>query len=163
EQRLGKKEPAAERLTKIIGDGQTSAQIRYPAQLRLAQILAEERRAAKSAGDAARERAPDARIDELGVPGGIENDLHVYLTWDTDRTDVDLWVLTPSGKKIFYEYKVGPDGEALHDDVTTGYGPESFTARRATPGEYVVQVNYFGGGRGAFPEARGEVVIVTDE
>jgi uncharacterized protein YfaP (DUF2135 family) len=47
--------------------------------------------------------------------------------------------------------------------VTTGYGPESFTAANAAKGEYVVQVNYFGRGRSNFSEARGEVVVVLDE
>lgn len=163
EQRLGKMEPASERLSKVIDAKETSTQIRHPAKLRLAQILAEERRNAKAKGDAKAEEELTARIDALGLQGGLENDIHVYLTWDTDRTDVDLWVLTPSGEKVFYGNKQGKGGEALYDDVTTGYGPESFTAKHAARGEYVVQVNYFGGRRGAFPEARGEIVVVLDE
>ena len=35
------------------------------------------------------------------------NDVKVYLTWDTDRSDVDLWVLNPGGEKIFYSHKQG--------------------------------------------------------
>ena len=64
---------------------------------------------------------------------------------------------------MFYSHRNGKFGEALYDDVTTGYGPESFTAPRAVSGEYVVQVNYFGRGRSNFSEARGEVVVVLDE
>jgi Flp pilus assembly protein TadD len=163
EQRLGKKEPAAARFTKVIEAKETTDQIRHPAKLRLAQILAEERRQAKARGDVAGESALASRIEALGIAGGLENDVHVYLTWDTDRTDVDLWVTTPSGEKVFYGHAKGKGGEALYGDVTTGYGPESFTARSAARGDYSVQVNYFGGGRGAFPEARGEVIVVVDE
>src|SRR5262249_643141 len=94
---------------------------------------------------------------------GDKNDTHVYLTWDTDRTDVDLWVITPSGEKVFYSNRKGKGGEALYDDVTTGYGPESFTAKNAQPGEYKVVVDYLSARRGRLPEARGEVVVVTDE
>ena len=54
-------------------------------------------------------------------------------------------------------------GEALFDDITTGYGPESFTAFRARPGDYVIEVNYFGARAGAFQEARGEVLVVLNE
>ena len=135
--------------------------IRHPAKLRLAQLLAEDRRHAKAKGDLERDEELAARIRGLGLQGGLEDDIHVYLTWDTDRTDVDLWVVTPSGEKEFYSHREGKGGEALFDDVTSGYGPESFTAKRAAPGEYRVQVNYFGGRRGAFAEARGEVIVVA--
>jgi Flp pilus assembly protein TadD len=163
EQRLGKKDLATDRLVKVIGMKETSEQIRHPAKLRLAQLLGEERRQAKARRDLAAEAGLTKRIDDLALQGGLENDVHVYLTWDTDRTDVDLWVTTPAGEKIFYSHRQGRGGEALYDDVTTGYGPESFTAKHAAAGDYVVQVNYFGGRRGAFPEARGEVIVVLDE
>jgi tetratricopeptide (TPR) repeat protein len=163
EQRLGKNEPAAERLSKVIADHETSEQIRHPAKLRLAQLLAADRREAKAKGDGARATALGERIAGLGLEGGLENDVHVYLTWDTNRTDVDLWVTTPVGEKVFYSHRAGAGGEALYDDVTTGYGPESFTAKHARAGEYVVEVNYFSGHGGPFPEARGEVIVVLDE
>lgn len=135
EMRLGQKDAAKARFEKILAMPGTSEQVKYPTKLRLDQI--------NGTGD--------------------KNDVHVYLTWDTDRTDVDLWVITPSGEKVFYSNKKGRGGEALYDDVTTGYGPESFTAKNAQPGEYKVVVDYFSARRGPFPEARGEVVVVTDE
>ena len=69
----------------------------------------------------------------------------------------------PAGERVFYQHKNGQFGEALYDDVTTGYGPESFTAPHAHGGDYVVQVNYYGAGRSNFSEARGEVVVILDE
>src|SRR5690606_6077488 len=51
----------------------------------------------------------------------------------------------------------------LFDDVTDGYGPESFTVKRAQAGTYEVQVNFFGTSRQTFREARGEVTIIVDE
>lgn len=163
ELRMGRTEEALARLTRVVETDSTPTAIRHPARQRLGQILAERRRAAKAAGDTAAATALTAKLDALGVSGGLENDIRVYLTWDTDRTDVDLWVTTPSGEKVFYEHKAGAGGESLFDDVTNGYGPETFAARSAAPGAYTVQVNYYGARSGAFPEARGEVVIVTDE
>jgi Flp pilus assembly protein TadD len=163
ELRLGRTDAATGRLEKVIAAGDTPEQIRYPAKQRLGQVLAEGRRTAKASGDDAAAKNLSSRIDALALKGGLENDVHVYLTWDTDRTDVDLWVTTPAGEKVFYGHRVGKGGEALFDDVTTGYGPESFTSRVAQRGEYVVQVNYFSARRTAFPEARGEVVVVLDE
>lgn len=163
ELRLGKNDEATKRLEAVIAAKETTEQIRWPAKQRLGQALGEARRAALAKGDEATARALGERIDALGLKGGLENDVHVYLTWDTDRTDVDLWVTTPSGEKIFYSHRQGKDGEALFDDVTNGYGPESFTAKRAQPGEYTIEVNYFSSRGGPFPEARGEVVVVLDE
>jgi uncharacterized protein YfaP (DUF2135 family) len=76
---------------------------------------------------------------------------------------VDLWVRTPSGELVNYAHKAGSSGEALFGDVTSGYGPESFTAKRARAGRYTVEVNYFGTQRQSFAEARGEVVVVLGE
>lgn len=149
EMRLGERDAARTRFEKIVNASETSEQIRHPAKQRLAQIY--------------REMGLTKELAALGLAGGIDNDVHVYLTWDTDRTDVDLWVLTPSGEKVFYGHKNGKGGEALFDDVTTGYGPESFTAKHAEPGEYTIVVDYFSAHRGPFPEARGEVVVVLDE
>ncbi len=163
EQRLGRSGDAARRFAAIAGDAATPEAVRYPAKQRLAQIKAASRRDALARGDARAAKALGEEIDALGVSGGSVNDLKVYLTWDTDRSDVDLWVRTPAAETVNYQHKVGVGGEALFDDVTTGYGPESFTAKSAQPGEYLVQVNYFGSGRSGMPEARGEVHVVLHE
>lgn len=132
--RLGRTDEAKQRFETIVADPETHEAVRYPAQQRL-----------------------------NAINGGSVNDIKVYLTWDTDHSDVDLWVTTPGGEKVFYSHRKGKNGEALHDDVTTGYGPEAFMVKNAASGEYVVQVNYFGRGRSNFSEARGEVTIVLDE
>jgi tetratricopeptide (TPR) repeat protein len=163
ELRLGKNDLALDRLTKVIDAKGTSEQIRYPAKQRLGQLYGEMRRNAKASGDVTKAKALGQKLDALSLKGGLENDVHVYLTWDTDRTDVDLWVTTPAGEKVFYSHKEGKGGESLFDDVTNGYGPESFTAKSAEQGEYKIEVNYFSAHRGAFPEARGEVIVVLDE
>jgi tetratricopeptide (TPR) repeat protein len=154
--RLGKVEEAQKRFEEL---GKGGDQLAYPARQRLVQIYAAELRRA----GAAQKIELRQKIDQLRVSGGLENDIKIYLTWDTDKSDVDLWVLTPAGEKVFYQHKQGADGESLYDDVTTGYGPESFTAREARRGKYVVQVNYYSGGRSEFNEARGEVVVVLHE
>ena len=157
--RLGRAAEARQRFEEIVADAEVPDAVRYPAKQRLAQIYREEARAA--APEQAKQL--DERVAGLGLAGGSENDIKIYLTWDTDRSDVDLWVTNPAGEKVFYSHKQGQFGEALYDDVTTGYGPESFTAAHARAGQYLVQVNYYGGGRGNFSEARGEVVVILDE
>jgi tetratricopeptide (TPR) repeat protein len=160
ELRRGEYQQAAERFAAIVADTSIDAQLRHPAKQRLGQVYAGFRREATS--DA--ERAEwSAKIDALELEGGWENDIKVYLTWDTDRTDVDLWVTNPHGEKVFYSHKVGVHGGTLFGDVTNGYGPESFTTARASAGTYVIEVNYYGNNGGSMKEARGELIVITNE
>jgi len=160
--RLGLAE-ARERFRSLADAPEVPEALRYPARQRLAQIAAREERDARARGDQARAAELGREIEALQMHGGVENDIKVFLSWDTDRTDIDLWVTTPSGEKVFYGAKQGKDGEQLFDDVTTGYGPESFTARSAVPGTYTVTVDYFSARPGAFKEARGEVIVILNE
>lgn len=161
--RAGHSTEARALFEEVAGSPDANGSIRYPAKQRLAQIYNDLRRAAKTGKDSATARKMTQLIDRLSIKGGTENDIKIYLTWDTDRSDVDLWIVNPAGEKVFYDNKTGKFGGALYDDVTTGYGPESFTAPRARKGTYKVQVNYFNAGRGNFNEARGEVVVILGE
>ena len=49
------------------------------------------------------------------------------LTWDTNGTDLDTYVIDPSGDYSAYYHKVTADGGTLDFDVTTGFGPEHWT------------------------------------
>jgi tetratricopeptide (TPR) repeat protein len=162
EYRLGLPE-ARGRFRSIVDAVDAPEAVRYPARQRLVQIAAREKREAEARGEAGTVAKLAQEIEQLAVNGGVENDIKVFLSWDTDRTDIDLWVTTPSGEKVFYGAKVGKDGEQLFDDVTTGYGPESFTAHTAAAGTYTVAIDYFGARPGAFKEARGEIIVVLNE
>ena len=161
--RLGRTDEAKQRFSAIVADDKTPPAVRYPASQRLAQIDHQLAREAATAGKAEAARSLEQEVKDLHIAGGTENDIKIYLTWDTDKSDVDLWVTNPAGERVFYDHKQGKFGEALYDDVTTGYGPESFTAPHAQPGDYAVLVNYYGAGRSNFSEARGEVVVILDE
>src|SRR5262249_21888387 len=149
-QRLGKGEEALDRFEKIVATGSTPEAVRYPAKQRLAQAYAQKRREALARHDDRAAAELEKKIEALANHGGVVNDVKVYLTWDTDRSDVDLWVDNPAGEKVFYSHKNGSHGDALFDDVTTGYGPESYTAKDAQPGVYTIRVNYFSSRRRAF-------------
>jgi uncharacterized protein YfaP (DUF2135 family) len=93
--------------------------------------------------------------------------LRVLLSWDGAGTDVDLHVISPSGKHCFFANRVIEGGGALDVDVTTGYGPEIFAAPRPERGVWQVYVNYFGGGYRSEDSRRGvltaSVTVLTDE
>jgi uncharacterized protein YfaP (DUF2135 family) len=78
--------------------------------------------------------------------GGPPARLRVLLSWDTDATDVDLHVVSPTGEHTFYGDRISPSGGALDVDVTTGFGPEIFAHPSPPLGAYQVYVNYYGAG-----------------
>jgi Ca-activated chloride channel family protein len=81
----------------------------------------------------------DPRLLEL-----LDLDVRIVLTWDADMTDIDLHVVEPSGERAFYSHNRTTIGGAVSRDFTQGYGPEEYVLRRAMPGTYRVQVNFYG-------------------
>ncbi len=71
--------------------------------------------------------------------------LRILLSWDTNGTDLDLHVLTPSGQHAWYGQRV-VNGGSIDIDVTDGYGPEIFASPAPEKGLYQIYVNYYGGG-----------------
>jgi hypothetical protein len=70
-------------------------------------------------------------------------DLRVTISWNTDNTDIDLWVFEPDGTKCFYQNNRTPTGGELSADQTQGYGPERYQIKDAKAGTYTVLVHYF--------------------
>jgi Flp pilus assembly protein TadD len=71
-------------------------------------------------------------------------DLRVVLSWDADNTDIDLWVTDPNGEKAFYGHRLTYQGGRMSQDFTGGYGPEEFSLKRAKPGRYKVEAQFYG-------------------
>ena len=68
----------------------------------------------------------------------------MVLTWDADNTDIDLWVTDPNGEKAFYGNRLTYQGGRMSLDFTGGYGPEEFSLKRAKPGKYRVEAQFYG-------------------
>lgn len=71
-------------------------------------------------------------------------DLRAVLSWDSDNSDMDLWVTDPNGEKAYYGNRLTYQGGRMSADFTGGYGPEEFALRSAKPGTYRVEANFFG-------------------
>lgn len=84
-----------------------------------------------------------ARVDPR-VRRTLPLDLRVVLTWDADNTDIDLWVTDPGGEKAYFGNRLTRAGGRMSPDFREGYGPEEFSLRRARPGEYLVEANFYG-------------------
>jgi uncharacterized protein YfaP (DUF2135 family) len=70
-------------------------------------------------------------------------DLRISLTWDTPGTDVDLWVTSPDGEKVLYSHREGKAGGILDTDVTSGFGPETYTQARLVRGTFRIQAHAY--------------------
>ncbi|MDL2356908.1 MAG: VIT domain-containing protein [Pseudomonadota bacterium] len=71
-------------------------------------------------------------------------DLRVVLAWDADNADMDLWVTDPDNELCNYSHRLTTQGGKISRDFTRGYGPEEFSLRRARPGKYRIEANYYG-------------------
>jgi len=71
------------------------------------------------------------------------SDLRVTISWNTDDTDIDLWVIEPDGEKCFYQHRQTKSGGELSEDMTQGYGPERYRVGTLAKGTYRVMVHYF--------------------
>jgi len=88
--------------------------------------------------------------------------LRILLSWDTNGTDLDLHVITPSGQHAWYGERVINSG-AIDIDVTDGYGPEIFASPAPEKGLYQVYVNFYGGGDDDNTLTIARLTIVSNE
>jgi len=92
------------------------------------------------AREAGVQKAPvDPRLVKL-----LDVDVRLVLAWDADLTDIDLWVIEPTGQKAYYGDNLTAIGGQVSRDFTQGYGPEEYCVKKAMRGKYKVQVNYYG-------------------
>ncbi len=90
------------------------------------------------------QQRPDTRRVDPRLLRNLPLDLRVVLSWDSDNSDMDLWVTDPNGEKCYYSNQHTYQGGLMSDDFTGGYGPEEFSLRDAKPGKYKVEANFFG-------------------
>ena len=82
----------------------------------------------------------------------------MVLAWDTDNTDMDLWVTGPDGEAASYSNTLTKRGGHMTRDCTQGYGPEEFMLKRAAPGTYRVEADYYGNSQQTLA---GEVTMIV--
>ena len=78
------------------------------------------------------------------LAGVLDVGLRIVLSWDTDLTDVDLWITEPTGNNVFYAEPHSAIGGRLSRDFTQGYGPEEYVLKQPIPGNYQIRAKYYG-------------------
>jgi tetratricopeptide (TPR) repeat protein len=70
-------------------------------------------------------------------------DIRVVINWNSQNTDIDLWVTDPNQEKCFYSNPATAIGGRLSNDFTGGYGPEQFLLKKALKGKYKIEVDFY--------------------
>ncbi|MDY7231660.1 VIT domain-containing protein [Hyalangium rubrum] len=78
------------------------------------------------------------------APNSRPLDYQLTTHWNSDSTDIDLWVIEPTGERCYYSHRDTRLGGKLFWDITDGLGPELYQAPKAAPGPYHVVVHYYG-------------------
>lgn len=73
----------------------------------------------------------------------LDVDLRVVIEWNTEETDLDLWVDEPNGERASYRNTQTRIGGRISNDMTDGYGPEEYLLRRAPGGTFTVRADVF--------------------
>jgi len=81
----------------------------------------------------------DSRLQKL-----LDVDIRIVMTWDTDLTDIDLWITEPSTERCNYSHNRTKIGGMITKDFTRGYGPEIYLIRKAMPGKYKISAKFYG-------------------
>ena len=71
----------------------------------------------------------------------LDVDLRAVLEWDTDASDVDLWIDEPNGTRAKWSRSRTSIGGRINNHTSWGYGPEEYLLRRAPAGTYTVSVD----------------------
>ncbi|MFK5855279.1 MAG: hypothetical protein QM503_04045, partial [Bacteroidota bacterium] len=82
-------------------------------------------------------------LNDLPDKDGV---LQIGLSWNTNETDIDLWVTDPAGELLYYGNPTSASGGYLDRDDTDGYGPENiYWVSNIPDGDYFIQVHYYSG------------------
>ena len=110
-------------------------------------IWAEARTELDTLKAAYRKTADSAKADELEKRqrDAEAMDIMIVMSWNTDKTDIDLHVQEPGNQLVSYNSRTSFRGGNLDRDVRDGFGPEIYTLRHAAAGRYSIKAHYYSG------------------
>ncbi|MEN0002888.1 MAG: VIT domain-containing protein [Bacteroidota bacterium] len=92
-------------------------------------------------------RASNPSLDISNIPKPLLSDLpvdiRIVVDWNVMETDLDMWITEPTGEKCYYLNELTKIGGRLTEDYTNGYGPEEYILKKAIPGDYKIEVDFY--------------------
>jgi len=73
----------------------------------------------------------------------LDVDIRVVVEWNTEETDLDLWVDEPNGERAYFGNQETRMGGRVSNDMTDGYGPEEYLLRRAPAGTFTIRADVY--------------------
>jgi hypothetical protein len=104
------------------------------------------------------------RLSDAGGTAESAPSIRFVLNWETDANDVDFHIYDGAGGHAYYSAPQLPSGGNLYADVTTGYGPECFTIRKAKSARafpYKLQAHYYS--RGPMGYGMGKLQVIDHD
>lgn len=101
-----------------------------------------------------------------GNPLKVQPRIRIICSWDDDKAEVDMHIITPDGQHAFWAQPVLSNGGGLDVDSVDGAGPEMFSMTAPMHGQYHVYVNYWGNFNAAgynFDAAQHKRTIITTQ
>ncbi|WP_229659231.1 VIT domain-containing protein [Luteimonas terricola] len=130
----GRPQEAIERLYEVV-EGEWDPRFSGVSEIALAELN----------GIVAASRSPlDTSFVDRRLLRNLPLALRTVLSWDSDNSDMDLWVTDPDGERAYYGNRLTYQGGRMSQDLTGGYGPKEFALRKARRGTYKVEANFFG-------------------
>lgn len=77
----------------------------------------------------------------------LDVDLRIVIEWNSEATDIDLWVDEPNGERAIYSHPRTLIGGRLSNDMTSGFGPEEYLLRRAPAGTFTIRAHVYAADR----------------
>jgi tetratricopeptide (TPR) repeat protein len=114
-----------------------------PLRTRLLAIYEGRIRQLKAEGKGDEVKSLRRKLAELNVAEAGLFDLKIIMTWDVE-SDVDLDVFEPGGEHIEHSHPHSKAGGHYYVDNTHGFGPETYTIPRVSPGTYRIGAHLHG-------------------
>jgi hypothetical protein len=73
----------------------------------------------------------------------LDVDIRIVVEWNTEETDLDLWVDEPNGERAYFGNQESNIGGRVSNDMTDGYGPEEYLLRRSPAGTFTVRADVY--------------------
>jgi hypothetical protein len=80
------------------------------------------------------EYLPQITVEEL-----LDVDLRVTAAWSAFEDDIGLLVIEPNGEEAYYDNIRSRSGGLVLPIYYNSYGPDTYQAKRADPGRYVIK------------------------
>jgi hypothetical protein len=95
-------------------------------------------------------KAKAAGVSPIRLPSrlvrSLDMDVRIVISWLSDGTNVDPAITEPTGEVAYDQHRLTTIGGLISLYSSQGYGLEEYALRKAAPGKYKIDIDYYGSG-----------------